>query len=96
MPIKKVTRSSASKKQRQEISTASGSSPRKGTRTKKSLQSPTVTIITHQVLTATKEAKSSEESSNDGNSTGDENALIVTPVKMALNLTANPNPSLDK
>ena len=64
------TRSSASKKQRQDISVASGSSPPKGTRTKKSLQSPAVTGITYQVVTVTKQAKSS----NDGNSTGDESA----------------------
>ena len=78
MPPKKVTRSSASKKQRQEISIASGSSPPKGTRTKKSLQSPAVTGITPKVVTVTKQAKSSEESSNDSNSTGDESALLVT------------------
>ena len=92
MPPKKVTRSSASKKQRQEISIASGSSPPKGTRPKKSLQSPAVTGITPQVVTVTKRAKSGEESSSDGNSTGSENASVT----MASNLTANADPRLDK
>ena len=79
----KVTRSSASKKQRQTIdSLAIGSSPPKGTRTKKSIELPEVTGITHQVVTVTKQAKSSEETSNDDNSTRDESALLVTPVTM--------------
>ena len=83
MPPKnpKVTRSSASRRQQQEInSLASGSSPPKVTRTKKSIESPEVTGITPQVLTATKQAKSSEESSSDNNST---DGLRVTQVTMA-------------
>ena len=43
-----------------------------------------------------KEAKSSEESSKDGNSTGDKSALILTPVTVASNLTANADPRLVK
>ena len=70
----KVTRSSASRKQQQEIdSIASGSSPPKVKRTKKStkqasLKSPEVTGITSQVVTLpkTKQAKSSKESSTGG------------------------------
>ena len=49
-----------------------------------------------QPVTETKQAKSSEESSNDGNSTGDESALLVThPVTMAANLTAGADQRLD-
>ena len=91
MPPKKpkVTRSSASQRQQQEIdSLAFVSSPPKVRKTKKSteeqasLESPEVTGITPQVVTVTKQAKSSEESSTNGNSTGDESALRVTQVKM--------------
>ena len=84
----KVTRSSASRRQQQETdSLASGSSPPKFKRTKKSteeqpsLESPEVTGITPQVVTVTKQGKSSEESSSDSNSI-DESALQVTQVKM--------------
>ena len=93
-PTRKVTtRSKASKQQREEISRASGSSPPKGTRKKPlQFQSPAVTGITPQVVTVTKRAKSGEESSRDGNSTGSENASVT----MASNLTANADPRLDK
>ena len=82
----KVTRSSASLKQRQVIdSLASATSPPKVRKTKKSrkqasLESPEVKGITPQVVTVTKQVKSSEDekSSSDGNSTGDESALLVT------------------
>ena len=86
MPPKwsKVTRSSASQKQRQEIhSIATASSPSKTYRTKKSrnkqasFKSPAVTGITPQVVTVTKQAKSNEESSCNGNSTGSKNALVT-------------------
>ena len=95
MPPKKVTRSSASKKQRQEISIASGSSPPKGTRTKKSIKLPEVTGITHQVVTVTKQAKSSKESSSDsnsnnGNSTENGNASIT-----AITMTSVFDPKLE-
>ena len=93
MPPKtlKVTRSSASKKQRQAIdSIASGFSPPKGTRTKKSIKSPEVTGITPQVVTVTKQAKSSEESSNDGNSTGGESALLVIHSAVTMTSTFDP------
>ena len=45
---------------------------------------PEVKGITPQVVTVTKQAKSSEDekSSSDDNSTGDESALLVTQVKM--------------
>ena len=60
---KRVTRGSANKKQCQVIqSLATGSSPPKGTRTKKSTE---------------KQAKSCGESSSDGNSTGDENTSVA-------------------
>ena len=95
MPPKPVTRSSATKKQRHEISRASGSSPPKGTRPTKSLQSPAVTEITTQVVTVTKQAKSSKESSsdsnsNDGNSTGNENASVT-----AITMTSTFDPKLE-
>ena len=52
-----------------------GSSPPKGTRPKKSLQSPAVTEITPQVVTVTKQEKpSNDRNSSDGNSTGDKNS----------------------
>ena len=92
MPPKPVTRSSASKKQHRNISRASGFSPPKGTRPTKSLQSPAITEITPQVVTVTKRVKSGEESSRDGNSTVSENASVT----MALDLTANADPRLDK
>ena len=103
MPPKssKVTRSSASQKQRQEIhSLATDFSPPKACKTKKSrkqqasFESPVVTKTTPQVVTLPKkkQASSREESSNDGNSTGDENKSVM----MASNLTANADPRLDK
>ena len=58
-PKSVTTRSKASKQQCEAISTASRSSPPKGTRSKKSLQSPAATGTTPQVVTATKQAKSS-------------------------------------
>ena len=96
MPPKKpkITRSTASKKQRQEIdSLASVSSPPKSIKSKKSpkkqasLKSPKCKkgIIAQAVL-ETKQAKSSkdEKSSDDNeNSTGSESALFVPQVKMA-------------
>ena len=96
MPPKtsKVTRSSANQKQRQAIdSLATATSPPKVFKTKKSpkkqasFESPEVTKITFQAVTLTKkkQASSSEESSNDGNSTGDENASVT----MASNLPTN-------
>ena len=60
MPPKqsKITRSSASKQQREAISAASGSSPPKGTRPKKktTFESPEATGTTPQVVTETKQA----------------------------------------
>ena len=105
MPPKssKVTRSSASQKQRQEIhSIATDSSPPKACKTKKSrkqqasFESPVVSKTTPQVVTLQKkkQASSSEDSSNDGNSTGDENASAS--VTMASNLTRNADSRLDK
>ena len=92
-PKRVTTRSAASKKQRQDISIASGSSPPKGTRPKKSpkkqasFELPEVTKITPQVVTLPKKKQKSlsEESSNDSSSTGDENASV----KMASNLPTN-------
>ena len=94
-PKRVTTRSNASKQQREAISAASGSSPPKGTRPKKSLQSPAVTEITTQVVTVTKQAKSSKESSsdsnsNDGNSTGNENASVT-----AITMTSTFDPKLE-
>ena len=94
MPPKepKVTRSSASQKQRQAIhSLASVSSSPKASKTKKStekqasLESPEVKGVTPQVVTVAKQAKSSEDekSNTNDNSTRDESALLVTQVKMA-------------
>ena len=88
MPSKtsKVTRSSGSKKQRQAIdSLATVTSPPKARKIKKSpkkqssFELPEVKGITLQVVTVTKQAKSSEDekSSSDDNSTEDESALLV-------------------
>ena len=93
MPPKmsKVTRSSTSKKQRQAIdSLATVTSPPKAHKTKKSpkkqasFESPEVKGITPQVVTVTKQAKSSEDekSSSNDNSTKDDGALLVTQVTM--------------
>ena len=81
---KRVTRGSASKKQRQEIqSLATGSSPPKGTKklTEKqaSFKSPS----------AKKQAKSSGESNSDGNSTGNEDTSVTT---IAITMTTMTTP----
>ena len=103
---KKVTRGSASQKQRQYIkSLAKATSPPKVRKPKKSpekqalFESPEVAKITPQVVTVPKKKSesSSEESSNDDNSnarnsTGNENASVM----MASNLTAGADPRLDK
>jgi len=88
-----ITRSQTKKDRQQGLSNslATFSSPSKVKMTKKSaekqpsLKSPEVTGITPQVVTLpkTKQAKSSEELSINGNSTGDESVLLVTPVTMA-------------
>ena len=104
MPPKnpKVTRSSASRRQQRQInSLVSGSSPPKVTRTKKSIESPEVTGITHQVVTVTKQAKSSEDSSSEDNSkqesTGsDSNRSSVNQVGTTINLSNMADPRLDK
>ena len=63
------------KSQRRSIARASGSSPLKGTKPPKSPQSPVVTGNTSQVVTATKQAKSSNSSGdNSSKGTGNENA----------------------
>ena len=96
MPPKptKVTRGSASQKQGQCIdSLATAPSPPKVRKTKKSpkkqasFESPEVMKITPQVVTLLKknQVSSSDESSNDGNSTGDENVSVT----MASNLPTN-------
>ena len=88
MPPKKskVTRSSPSLKQRQVIdSLASVTSPPKASKTKKSskkqapLESPEEKGIIAQVVTNTKQAKSS----SDDNSTGSKSALFVPQINMA-------------
>ena len=108
MPLKtsKVTRSSASKKQRQAIdSLATVTSPPKASKTKKSTKKqasfelPEDKGITPQIVTVTKQAKTSEDknSSSNDNSTEDESALLVTnPVTMSTNLTAGADQRLDK
>ena len=57
---------------------------KKSTEKKASLESPEVKWITAQVITVTKQVKSSEDekSSRDDNSTGGENASFVTQVNM--------------
>ena len=109
MPSKKttVTRGSASQKQRAYIeSLAQSSSPPKVRKPKKSDKSasfelPEVTKTTPPVVTATKQAKSSNlskaKSSNssdlsNNNSTGNENASVT----MESNLTTGADPRLDK
>ena len=88
MPPKKskITRSSASQKQRQVIdSLASITSPPKASKTKKSpkkqapLESPEEKGIIAQVVTDTKKAKSS----SNNNSTGSKSALFVPQINMA-------------
>ena len=103
---KKVTRSSASRHKPHTESLGTVGSPPTGSRRNKkskqkqaSLESPKDKGIIPQVVTVTKEAKTSEDknSSNDDNSTEDESALLATnPVTMAGNLTPGADIRLDK
>ena len=73
----------------------------KSTEKQVSLKSPEVTGITHQVVTVTKQAKPSEDSSSDDNSkqesTGsDSNCSSVNQVGTTINLSNMADPHLDK
>ena len=102
-PKGSVTRSSASQKQRKEIlSIATASSPTKAQRTKKSrkkqtsFESPEATKPTPQVVTLQKEkqARASEDSSNDSNE--DEISLNVNPSgSAAVTMTTQFDPKLE-
>ena len=103
------TRSQTKKDRQNELSNSLAtlsSSPKvrntkKSTKKQASLKSSEVTGITHQVVTVTKQAKSSEDSSSDNNSkqksTGsDSNRSSVNQVGTTINLSNMANPRLDK